>query len=226
MPPTPRIAVLTSRTISRSTTTHVCISCQLRSYASKNDPNLPFTEKIRRKIWGTDNPPGAADPYGGPSFLEKRKMRREQEAAERRAERQLDEEEAERPQGRYRDPAATSRSADTGSSRRTLREQGRAIIEESKRKRSQDVSADELVEEDALADTAPQSRQRGVVSAEELEGVEIEEKEYKPAKTWDGLMHVGHRGNWEDMEPSAKDKYTRYALSFKSNYPANSSPDG
>ncbi|KAI9804835.1 MAG: hypothetical protein M1825_001203 [Sarcosagium campestre] len=30
-----------------------------------------FTEKLRRKIWGTDQPPGAADPYGGESALER-----------------------------------------------------------------------------------------------------------------------------------------------------------
>ena len=31
------------------------------------------TEKWRRKIWGTDTPPGAADPYGGPSVFEQRR---------------------------------------------------------------------------------------------------------------------------------------------------------
>jgi hypothetical protein len=59
----------------------------LRNYASRD--NLPFTEKVRRKIWGTDNPPGLADPYGGPSFLEKRKMKRE---AARRGEQYVEQE--------------------------------------------------------------------------------------------------------------------------------------
>lgn len=31
------------------------------------------TEKWRRKIWGTDTPPGLADPYGGPSVFEQRR---------------------------------------------------------------------------------------------------------------------------------------------------------
>ena len=31
------------------------------------------TEKWRRKIWGTDTPPGPADPYGGPSVFEQRR---------------------------------------------------------------------------------------------------------------------------------------------------------
>lgn len=32
--------------------------------------SISYTEKIRRKIWGTDQPPGQEDPYGGPSALE------------------------------------------------------------------------------------------------------------------------------------------------------------
>lgn len=69
----------------------VCRSCRhqalrqrislLQQFRSASDNSLPYTEKVRRKLWGTDNPPGLKDPYGGPSFLEKRRMR--QEARER-----------------------------------------------------------------------------------------------------------------------------------------------
>ena len=36
--------------------------------------------------------------------------------------------------------------------------------------------------------------------------------EYKPAETWDGLSHLGHLGDWRDMEPTPKDEYKGYAL--------------
>jgi hypothetical protein len=41
---------------------------QSRRYASGSG-NTPFTEKIRRRIWGTDNPPGLEDPYGGEGVI-------------------------------------------------------------------------------------------------------------------------------------------------------------
>lgn len=45
--------------------------------------SLPFTERLRRKIWGTDNPPGLQDPYGGPGYFERRRQqaREEREAS-------------------------------------------------------------------------------------------------------------------------------------------------
>ncbi|OJJ42971.1 hypothetical protein ASPZODRAFT_75413 [Penicilliopsis zonata CBS 506.65] len=33
--------------------------------SSSSSATTPLTEKVRRKIWGTDNPPGLKDPYGG-----------------------------------------------------------------------------------------------------------------------------------------------------------------
>lgn len=41
-----------------------------------------LTERLRRKIWGTDSPPGLKDPYGGQGFFERQwgnKRRPEQE---------------------------------------------------------------------------------------------------------------------------------------------------
>ncbi|KAF7502603.1 hypothetical protein GJ744_005444 [Endocarpon pusillum] len=35
---------------------------------------LPWTERIRRKMWGSDNPPGLKDPYGGPGYFERRRQ--------------------------------------------------------------------------------------------------------------------------------------------------------
>lgn len=49
----------------RLTTIH-----QTQTRLNTSGPNpLSFTERIRRKIWGTDRPPGAEDPYGGEGAL-------------------------------------------------------------------------------------------------------------------------------------------------------------
>lgn len=43
--------------------------------ASSTSGSIPFTEKIRRKIWGTDNPPGQEDPYEFLSIAEQRRAK-------------------------------------------------------------------------------------------------------------------------------------------------------
>jgi hypothetical protein len=70
----------------------VCRSCRhqalrqrlnlLHQSRSASDKPLPFTEKVRRKTWGIDKPPGMKDPFGGPSFLEKRRMKKAEERGE------------------------------------------------------------------------------------------------------------------------------------------------
>jgi len=37
-----------------------------------NSDDTSLTERIRRKIWGTDSPPGLKDPYGGKGVFEER----------------------------------------------------------------------------------------------------------------------------------------------------------
>ncbi|KAL1986805.1 hypothetical protein VTN96DRAFT_5458 [Rasamsonia emersonii] len=48
--------------------------------------NVPFTEKVRRKLWGTDNPPGLKDPYGGEGVIEKAIRKRTQGDVEQKQE--------------------------------------------------------------------------------------------------------------------------------------------
>ena len=43
--------------------------------ASTSSQKIPYTEKLRRKIWGTDEPPGQGDPYGPSVLLGKDKQR-------------------------------------------------------------------------------------------------------------------------------------------------------
>ena len=98
---------------------YICRSCrhlalrerlasrQSLRYASSEQ--IPFTEKIRRKIWGTDKPPGLLDPYGGESYLERRRRERalQKEAPEPK---ELGEEHA--PPGMVQEFGGTPRATD------------------------------------------------------------------------------------------------------------------
>ncbi|RQM04578.1 hypothetical protein DH86_00004218 [Scytalidium sp. 3C] len=62
--------------------------CRLQTAPFSTSPSrtadkLPFTEKVRRRIWGTDKPPGQADPYGGGSVFDRSKPQYENEVQER-----------------------------------------------------------------------------------------------------------------------------------------------
>jgi hypothetical protein len=53
---------------------HTCAACRTQTSNFSTRPSSRVvlnTEKWRKKIWGTEKPPGAADPYGGPSAVEK-----------------------------------------------------------------------------------------------------------------------------------------------------------
>ena len=88
MAPASRIGVIAGRSSLQATSrsNHICLQCQIQAHRASHKINSPFghlptrrhasfmdTEKWRRKIWGTDTPPGAADPYGGPSVFEQRR---------------------------------------------------------------------------------------------------------------------------------------------------------
>ncbi len=67
----------------------VCPSCQTRlsspssrfalstsaAQRAEGDGKVPFTEKIRRRIWGTETPPGQEDPYGDLSAFDRTKKK-------------------------------------------------------------------------------------------------------------------------------------------------------
>ncbi|RHZ67903.1 uncharacterized protein CDV56_104749 [Aspergillus thermomutatus] len=44
----------------------------VRQFLRNASNATPLTERVRRKIWGTDNPPGLKDPYGGEGVLERK----------------------------------------------------------------------------------------------------------------------------------------------------------
>ncbi|RAL15648.1 mitochondrial 54S ribosomal mL50 protein [Aspergillus homomorphus CBS 101889] len=81
MRPSVRLLNLEVPPIQGARTLYVCSVCRhaarprpivtrqfLRNASNANS----LTEKVRRKIWGTDNPPGLKDPYGGEGALERR----------------------------------------------------------------------------------------------------------------------------------------------------------
>ena len=86
-----RISLAARRTLPQSG--FVCLQCRLRTsstvritnpsvtlpYASHRHQSFFDTEKLRRKIWGSDTPPGQEDPYGEESVLDRRRREREQE---------------------------------------------------------------------------------------------------------------------------------------------------
>lgn len=75
-------ARLLSLEVSGSRTLYVCSSCRQEArprpvlarqfLRNTSSGSTPLTEKVRRKLWGTENPPGLKDPYGGPGALEKK----------------------------------------------------------------------------------------------------------------------------------------------------------
>lgn len=78
----------------------VCLKCQLRASAAVRTTNPPITlpytsrrhaswidtDKLRKKIWGTDTPPGQEDPYGKESVFDAKRREREQEREKGRKE--------------------------------------------------------------------------------------------------------------------------------------------
>lgn len=176
----------------RSPSTYVCKNCrrrvQLLSQLIKSqqrpasNQNIPFTEKLRRRIWGTDNPPGLKDPYGGPSFLERRKLRAEEQ---KRSEEQRAELEA-AEQALDKEIAAEK--------------EGKGAQEE------RGLKQDEL--ERLAEEERPQHLARpSVIGLDDLQPRIVPQEEYQPAETWDGLRHIGHRGHWRDLPPRPQDEY-------------------
>ncbi|KAL4797295.1 ribosomal subunit 39S-domain-containing protein [Aspergillus venezuelensis] len=66
--PRPRYVCSTCRQSARP---RPLVARQFLRHASDN--STPITERVRRKLWGTDKPPGLEDPYGDNSVLWKKK---------------------------------------------------------------------------------------------------------------------------------------------------------
>ncbi|EKD15950.1 uncharacterized protein L3040_003192 [Drepanopeziza brunnea f. sp. 'multigermtubi'] len=74
--------------------TYLCAACRNHaapfstSMSRTARDKIPMSEKLRRRIWGTDSPPGLKDPYGDQSVFDQTKQReREQEIEDAKEER-------------------------------------------------------------------------------------------------------------------------------------------
>lgn len=72
-----------ARSQSRTGSLYVCSSCRQEArprplvvarqfVRNASNDSAPLTERVRRRIWGTENPPGMKDPYGGKGILEQK----------------------------------------------------------------------------------------------------------------------------------------------------------
>ncbi|CZT48256.1 uncharacterized protein RSE6_08929 [Rhynchosporium secalis] len=87
------IDLLRLRKNAQSTSTYLCSACKhhaspftTSALRAAQDGKVSLTDKLRRKIWGTDSPPGLDDPYGDKSVFDQTKKnelkrRKEQEVA-------------------------------------------------------------------------------------------------------------------------------------------------
>lgn len=81
------IDLLRARATPNISTPYLCLACKSRissfSTTALSRKNVSFTEKLRQKIWGTENPPGLADPYGNRSrFVKTKHVAKKQENQE------------------------------------------------------------------------------------------------------------------------------------------------
>ena len=91
MRPSARLLNLEVASLQGPRTLYVCSACRQearprasllarqfpRHASSSSNEASPLTERVRRKLWGTDKPPGLKDPYGGRSVLEQKFGRNE-----------------------------------------------------------------------------------------------------------------------------------------------------
>lgn len=86
------IDLLRPRLIRRAPPSYLCSACKRQanpfstSVIREAPATTPFTEKIRRRIWGTDQPPGQEDPYGVASINEQTRSQEEDASAKTEAE--------------------------------------------------------------------------------------------------------------------------------------------
>lgn len=75
-----RLLTLEATPLQGTRARYVCSGCRqetrprplvARQFLRNASSDDSTTEKVRRKLWGTDNPPGMKDPYGGEGQIEK-----------------------------------------------------------------------------------------------------------------------------------------------------------
>ncbi len=91
-----------------------------------------------------------------------------------------------------------------------------ALEEKVERERRARLTVDDRIEEEALRENQEMTAGRQNTVDRDFDqpfeddpemGGPVVEEGYKPAETWDGLQHIGHRGFWKDMAPRPGDYY-------------------
>lgn len=88
MRPSLRLLNLEVTPLQGSGTRYVCSGCRQEArprplvtrqfLRNASGGSTPLTERMRRKLWGTDNPPGLEDPYGGEGVVGKQLFKKGQ----------------------------------------------------------------------------------------------------------------------------------------------------
>ncbi|KAH8663134.1 ribosomal subunit 39S-domain-containing protein [Tricladium varicosporioides] len=88
------IEIVRQRIAVQNSSAYLCLACrhQKSSFSTsfrtpRADEKVPLTERLRQRIWGTDEPPGLKDPYGDRSVFDQSKKNRTKEPARERRER-------------------------------------------------------------------------------------------------------------------------------------------
>ncbi|KUJ20361.1 uncharacterized protein LY89DRAFT_578754 [Mollisia scopiformis] len=83
------IDLVKTQSSAHSSSIYLCLACRNRaapfSTSAIRAAQVPYTEKIRNKIWGTDKPPGQANPYGEESVFDQTKKKQQEELKEMEA---------------------------------------------------------------------------------------------------------------------------------------------
>ncbi len=166
---------------------YICASCRHQALrqrishmpSTRNaSSGLPWTERVRRKIWGTDNPPGLKDPYGGPGYFERRRQEAHEESGG---------DEVPGPQQISTKPS--------------IGEHEPALPEPSLRRLS--ILEDNSAQNSELLRSQDMMRSRSVPENDP----EKEDPRYIPAESWDGLEQVGLSGHWSENPPMPADLF-------------------
>jgi hypothetical protein len=164
---------------------YVCPSCRYQAAGQRipqrqsrrnASSGLPFTERLRRRIWGTDNPPGMKDPYGGPGYFE----RRRQQGREGR--------EGPISAPPEREPAPPEHAV--------LQPEPGPPEPATLESETIPITRYQYATEDRIAS-------RSVPENDPA----MEDLQYLPAETWDGLERVGLSGHWREKPPIPEESF-------------------
>lgn len=165
------------------------IAIQTRQFASERPGNIPFAERVRRKLW-KGKPPGPEnvdDLYGGPGALETMYKERQQRKAQAKA----SEQSADQP---------TTVPEESTSSTQSMQQTKSPQMQKSASKKTGLAPAKRTEPKQSSAVT----RQDGRRLKEDEDG-----DDFREATSWEGLPVIGSTGHWKEEPAYLRDEYFR-----------------